>query len=138
MTLITRLLSSSGPPVILSHTGVKAVCASERNEDGDTVRGVANAGGLIGVGLFYPTLCGDDWLDTFVQTIRHLMAVTGSIDLIALGSDWDGTVMTVVPSDRTDLLIDALLTRGNFSHQEVQKLMFQNALQFFQKALPIS
>lgn len=136
MVLMIQTFQSSGPPVILSHTGVEAICASERNEDDDTIRRVARAGGLIGVGLFNPPLCGDDWLDTFVKTVHHLRTVTGSSDVIALGSDWDGTVVTVVPSDRTDLLIDVLLTRGNFSYQEVQKIMFLNALRFFQKALP--
>lgn len=130
--------TTAGPAIVLSHTGVRAVCDHTRNADDETLKHISRAGGLIGVGLFGPALCGDDWVVSFVKTVQHVANLTGGVDAIAVGSDWDGSVEVVVPSDRTDVLARALLSLGNFSEEEVQQILYVNALRYFQNVLPAS
>lgn len=127
-----------GPAVLLSHTGVKAVCGSPRNAEDETLRRIAEVGGIIGVGFYAPAVCGDDWVLSFVRSVRHVVDVTGGIDAVALGSDWDGTVEAMVPADQTGVLVDALLTIGNFSEQDVERILFSNAIRFLRDSLPVA
>lgn len=124
----------TGPPVILSHSGARGVCSSQRNMDDALLKRVADAGGIIGVTLFEPALCGDDLVDSFAKTVRYIVDVTQNVKALALGSDWDGAIRAVVTSDQTDVLAGVLLKTG-FSEREVEQILYDNAIDFFEKSL---
>jgi len=121
---------------MISHTGLQAVCPSERNLADEGMRRISAAGGLIGIALFQPALCGGDIIGSFVRSVRHAATQLGGVDSLALGSDWDGKVHTSVSAADTHILSAALQAVGNFSQWEVEKIMFKNAHQFFRNSLP--
>lgn len=130
------LHSRTGPAVIISHTGLHAVCPSQRNLPDDHMKRIAAAGGLVGIALFEPALCGGDIVGSFVRTVSHAADVLGGIDSIALGSDWDGGIQTSVSAKDTQVLAAALIRVGNFSESDVRKIMFENVNTFFRRFLP--
>lgn len=121
---------------MLSHTGISSVCSSPRNLDDDFLLRIGRAGGLIGIALFEPAICGKDLIISFVESIKHAVSVLDDINSIAVGSDWDGAVHTPISSADTKILATALLEYGNFTHEQVKRIMHDNAYDFFMRTLP--
>lgn len=96
---------------------------------------IAGAGGLVGIALFEPALCGGDIIGSFVKSVLHARDVIG-IDKVALGSDWDGKIHTSVSAEDTSLLSSALLHIGNLSRAHVAQVMTGNARSFLARNLP--
>lgn len=137
MTDVLDLPTSERPALMVSHTGVNGVCKNSRNMDDMLLKRVADAGGIIGVTLFPPALCGDDLVASFVDTVKHVVKVTGNnVGAVALGSDWDGAVDVIVTAEQTDILAAALLNSGGFEEEQVSRILFDNALAFLSKSLP--
>lgn len=70
---LLALNDDSVPPLILSHTGVFEVCASNRNYPIQLIGKLIERGALIGVTLFKPALCGDNLVMSFVQTVLYIV-----------------------------------------------------------------
>lgn len=122
--------------MFISHTGIRAVCESPRNLDDDHMLKISNAGGLIGIAIFDAVHCGGDLIGSFVRSVSHAATVLGGVESLALGSDWDGNVLTSVSAADTGLLSSALLGMGNFSESDVRKMMFGNVKDFLTRNLP--
>jgi len=132
---IDDVLSISTRPLIVSHTGVRAVCDNSRNLTSEHVKAIARTGGVIGIGYWPYATCGED-LRAIVRSIRAAVDLAG-VDHVGLGSDFDGA--TTVPFDTTGLveITDGLLAAG-FDEKEVSKIMGGNVLRLFREALPES
>jgi membrane dipeptidase len=130
---VDNVLAIATRPVLVSHTGVKAVCNSNRNLSDDQISRIAAAGGLIGIAYFQAAVCGKD-ARAVARAIWHAAGVAGA-DHIALGSDFDGG--TPMPFDASELtqVTEALLASG-FSDAEVSKIMGGNARRFLESNLP--
>jgi membrane dipeptidase len=123
----------AGQPLLVSHTGVSGVQPSWRNIDDGQLRAVADTGGVIGVIFHGGYLGGGYWTGGRAQLIaEHIAHVVDTVgeDHAALGSDWDGAIIT--PSDmRTCLelprLVQHLLDRG-YGHARIQKILGGNFL----------
>jgi membrane dipeptidase len=107
----------AGRPVIVSHTGAAAACASWRNVDDGQIRAVADLGGVVGIMFHRGFLTRAGRRATADDVARHVAHVVkvGGADCAAIGSDFDG--MIVPPSDLADVrrlpvLVRALLDRG--------------------------
>jgi microsomal dipeptidase-like Zn-dependent dipeptidase len=120
-------------PVVVSHTGVKGTCDNARNLDDDALRGVAQTGGLVGIGYWPTAVCGTDGR-AVARAIRHAAGVAG-VEHVALGSDFDGAVAE--PFDTTGLveITDALLAEG-FTEPQVEQVMGGNVIRLLSEALP--
>src|SRR6187397_1520174 len=116
----TCALPISARPVVASHTGFRGVADNSRNLTDEHARGIAETGGLLGVG-FWPTACGGDDAAAIARAIRYAVDVAG-IDHVGLGSDFDGAVQ--VPFDATGLVVltDALIDAG-LADDEIGKIM---------------
>lgn len=130
---IDDVLRLSTRPVLVSHTGVKAVCPSNRNLTDDQIRAIAKSGGVIGVGFWADALCEVSFRSV-ARTLRHLIQVGGP-GVAALGSDWDGFVTTVRDAAGLGELTGVLLKEG-FTDDEIRGVMGGNALGFFARELP--
>ncbi len=130
---IDDALALARRPVIVSHTGVRGTCDNARNLSDAHLRGVARTGGVVGIGFWDTAVCGGEPED-IVRALRHAVDVAG-LDHVALGSDFDGTVVTPLDAAGLPELTDALL-RGGFSEAEVAQVMGGNVRRLLLSALP--
>jgi membrane dipeptidase len=119
-------------PLLVSHTGVSGVHRHWRNLDDAQIRAVADTGGVVGI-LYHAPFLGDrPWAGRVESVARHLEHVrkVGGDDAPALGSDWDGAIIT--PRDMPTCLelprlVEALLRR-HYPEQAIVKLLGANFL----------
>lgn len=119
-------------PLIASHSGIHALCASTRNLTDRQLDAIGASGGLVGIVFAVPFLRADgaDDADTPLRTIvEHVRYAADRIGVehIALGSDFDGAT---VPDELGDVaglprLLDALGAAG-FSEDEVRAIAWDN------------
>ena len=131
--MIDDILERTTQPVLVSHTGVDAVYDSPRNLSDQHIRAIGENGGLIGI-AFFPGAIGDGGIPAIVASMKHVKDLIG-IEHVALGSDYDGSV--VVPFDITGLplLIDEMLAQ-NFTTSEIKAIMGENMKRFMLANLP--
>lgn len=106
-------------PVVATHCGAHAVCASSRNLLDDQLAIIKLTNGLVGVNFHVEFLRpdGQENVDTPLDVIAdHLdyMVDSMGIEHVALGSDFDGATMPAPLGDCTGLprLLDVLRGRG--------------------------
>ena len=126
-------LAISTRPLLVSHTGVQAVCPGPRNLSDAQIEAIAKDGGLIGIGFFQGAICVLD-VDHIVRSIRHVADLVG-FEHVALGSDFDGATRTVFDASGLPLVTQGLLDAG-FSDSEITAIMGGNVLRFLLNALP--
>jgi membrane dipeptidase len=117
-----------------SHTGVRAAGGGWRNLSDESLRRIADRGGVVGI-ILAPIYLGGDTVDDVIRHIEHAMSVMGQ-EGVGIGSDYDG--MVALPKgfrDVTDLprLTEALLRR----HPEplVERILGGNFRRFFRETL---
>jgi membrane dipeptidase len=119
------------PPVV-THTGIAGVHPSWRNLDDEQIRAIAERGGVIGIMYHRGFLGRPPWkvgAEAIVRHLEHLIAAGGE-HVAALGSDWDGMIVT--PRDmptclELPLLVDRMLSRG-WPEARIRRVLGQNAL----------
>jgi membrane dipeptidase len=130
---IRDVLALVRKPPIVSHTGVKATCDNPRNLSDEQLRGIAAAGGVIGIGYWPTAVCGDTPA-AVARAIRHAIGVVGD-EHVALGSDFDGAVTTPFDTSRLDALTEAMLEAG-IAERSAQRVLGENALRVLRERLP--
>lgn len=130
---IDDVLAVSSRPVVASHTGVRGVADNARNLSDAHLRGIADSGGVAGIG-FWPTACGGDDAGWIARSIVHAIDVAG-VEHVALGSDFDGAVPE--PFDATGLVVltDALIAAG-LDHAAIARVMGGNVRRLLGEVLP--
>lgn len=131
--LIEDILAIVTRPVIVSHTGVKGTCNNVRNLSDEHLIKIAENGGLIGIALFEPAVCGTDAKAT-AKTIKYTVDLIG-IEHVALGSDFDGAFTMHFDVTGLPLIVDELIAL-NFTDQEIGKIMGNNVKDFLLFNLP--
>ena len=119
-------------PLIASHSGVHALCASTRNLTDAQLDAIGASGGLVGIVFAAPFLRADgaDDADTPLATIvAHVRYAADRIGVahVALGSDFDGATIPDELGDVAGLprLLDALAADG-FSEDELRAIAWDN------------
>lgn len=130
---VQEVLAMATKPVVVSHTGVAAVCPGPRNLTDDQLRAIAANGGLIGIGYWDGAVC-EPTIDNIVKAIRHAVSVMG-VQHVALGSDFDGATTTPWDTRGVIVITDALLKSG-LSAADVARVMGRNTLDFLMRTLP--
>ncbi len=133
--VISDVLKNSNRPVIVSHTGVKGTCDNNRNLSDETLREIAQAGGLVGIGFWEGATCGKTIHD-IVKAILYTKNLIG-FQHVALGSDWDGFVSTPLDVSQIGALTGALEKAG-LQKNEIAQIMGENVFEFLLKNLPSS
>ena len=119
-------------PLLVTHTGVSGVHRHWRNLDDAQLRAVAKTGGVVGIMYHAPFLGDRPWagrVETVVRHLEHVRDVAGE-DTPALGSDWDGAILT--PRDMPTCLelprlVHTMLARG-WSNEAIRKALGANFL----------
>ena len=130
---IDGVLRIATRPLVVSHTGVRAVADNARNLSDDQLRGIAATGGLVGIG-FWPTASGGTDASSIARSIVHAVSVVGA-DHVALGSDFDGAVP--VPFDASGVgLITAALLGAGLDQDQIAAVMGGSAVRLLRETLP--
>lgn len=130
--IVEDILNLSTEPIIVSHTGVRAVLDSQRNLSDGQIKKIASRGGIIGI-AFFDMAVGTPELPNIIASIKHVRDLVG-VQYVALGSDYDGSV--AVPFDITGLplIVEGLMNAG-FTEAEIRAVMGENVKQFLLKNL---
>ncbi len=119
-------------PLVASHSGAHALCASPRNLKDDQLRAIGERDGLVGINFHVGFLRADGCEDADTPLARiaehaaHVAEVAGA-RCVALGSDFDGAIMPAALGDVSGLprLLDALRAAG-FAGAELEGLAWGN------------
>lgn len=130
---VQDVLAMATRPVVVSHTGVAAVCPGPRNLTDDQLRAIAANGGLIGIGYWDGAVCAPT-IENIVKAITHAVQVMG-VQHVGLGSDFDGTTKTPWDTRGVIVITDALLKAG-MSADDVSRVMGGNTVEFLLRTLP--
>lgn len=120
-------------PLIISHTGIKGHCQTQRNVSDALMIDVAARGGLIGIGFWAQAIC-DASAGGIAQAIKAAVELVGE-DHVALGSDFDGAVLTQFDAAELARITESLLAIG-MDQATIRKVMGQNQIDFFLANLP--
>lgn len=129
-------------PFAASHSNCRAVMPHVRNLTDDMIRKLGERGGIAGIN-YYGCFLSDDQPDDecisrvndMVIHVKH-MVKNGGIDVVALGTDFDGIDGKLEISDCSQMqyLYDSLRKNG-FSCEAIDKIFFKNALRFLGEIL---
>ncbi|NVJ65881.1 MAG: dipeptidase [Gammaproteobacteria bacterium] len=129
---IDDVIAISKKPLVVSHTGVKALCESPRNLSDKHIRDVARTGGLIAVAIFEEATCGTD-VKQMVDAIDHIAKMVG-VDYVALGLDLDGAVVSPIDVTGMPLITQELLKRG-YSERDIGRISGKNFIRVLKQTL---
>jgi len=130
---IADVLAIATRPVVVSHTGLRATCDNQRNLSDDQLRGVAQNGGVVGIGFWDTAVCGVAAAD-IARAIKYAVDLIGD-DHVGLGSDFDGAVTTGFDTSRMRLVTQAMLDAG-IPDTSIPKILGGNAVRVFREVLP--
>jgi membrane dipeptidase len=127
-------------PFVATHSNCRALCPHRRNLTDDMIRIIAKSGGVAGIN-FAPEFLNEDLKDPnstverMVAMIEHMKKI-GGIDMIGVGSDFDGIGgnLEISASDKLPLLINAL-EKKHFTGEEIDKITYKNALRVMKDCL---
>ncbi len=127
-------------PLVASHSGAHALCASPRNLTDDQLMAIGESGGIVGVNFGRGFLRKDGQGDKETpldEIARHVEYIAGKIggDHVGLGSDFDGTD---IPQDLEDAaglpkLLEALTARG-FKGKALKRVAHGNWLRVLKRS----
>jgi membrane dipeptidase len=130
---ITDILAMAERPVLASHTGLRRTCDNTRNLTDEHAIGVAETGGVLGIG-FWDTVCGGQEIGHVAQAIADAVELLGA-EHVALGSDWDGGVGVPFDASETGSLTQALLDVG-LDEPAIRAVMGENVIRLFREVFP--
>lgn len=127
----------SKKPFIASHSNSRTITNHPRNLTDEMIKILSQKGGVMGIN-FEKSFLGENLpakVSDMINHINHIRKV-GGIDVIAIGSDFDGVEL---PSEITNIgEIDKLafeLKKNNFSEEEIEKIFYKNALRVIKDTL---
>lgn len=130
---ISDTLALASKPVVVSHGGVQGICPGPRNLTDSQLRGIAENGGVIGIGFWKGAVC-DASVTGIIRSILYAVDIAG-VDHVALGSDFDGQVTTPFDVTGVAMLTEALLVSG-LSKDQVRKIIGANVRRILINNLP--
>lgn len=136
------IVEHSTRPFAASHSNCRALAPHCRNLTDEMIRAMAERGCLVGLNYCSgflddqpsPELCRSTTA-LMAKHAAHFKQV-GGIEMIGLGSDFDGIGGKLELSDcsKLPLLADALRREG-FTEDEVERIFYRNAQRFFEENL---
>ncbi len=120
----------SKKPFIATHSNSRTITNHSRNLTDEMIKILANCGGVTGIN-FCSAFIGDTpmtMIKDMVSHIKHIKNI-GGIDVIALGSDFDGIECKVEINDASEMGKLAIqLEKEGFTNEEIEKIYYKNAL----------
>ncbi|MFF0818261.1 dipeptidase [Rhodococcus sp. NPDC003318] len=130
---MAEMLALATKPVVASHGGVQATCNVNRNLTDAEIRGVAETGGVVGIG-YWDAAVGETTPAAVVDALEHVIAV-GGLETAALGSDFDGATTVGWDTGRIAVITQELRNRGH-GDDDIRAIMGGNTLRVMAQVLP--
>lgn len=131
------VLRLSKKPIVASHSNARSIKNHSRNLTDDMIKALADKGGVMGIN-FCAAFLGDSATSQIGDMIRHIRHIKniGGIDVLALGSDFDGIIgpLEISNFSKIDRLIQAL-EQSHFTAIEIEKICYGNALRLMSDIL---
>jgi membrane dipeptidase len=128
---LVPIARSFGAPIVATHSNARAVASAPRNLTDDQLRAIAASGGVAGLNFHVPFVNGgkEATLDDVLKQLDYMIQVAG-IDHVAIGSDYDGGIVTPVGLEDASTFpaLAARLRKRGMSREDVLKIFSQNAL----------
>ncbi len=134
---VDDVLGATKATVVATHSGAYAINPHQRNLSDAHIKEIVARGGVVG-SVFYPIFLNGTEKATIADVmkhINHIRKITGGVDGIAIGSDFDGIDIRPEglqdPSDFPNLT-KALVAEG-YTAEEIEKILGKNILRVFKK-----
>lgn len=131
------VLEAAAKPFVASHSNSRAMTPHSRNLTDEMIRRLADKGGVAGLNFSSGFLGGSpiSRIADMMRHIRHMYRV-GGIDVLAIGSDFDGIDPRLEIADfgEMDKFCEALKASG-FHESEVEKICCKNAMRVIESCL---
>ena len=134
---LQQILEYTDATVVATHSGAYNVNNHNRNLSDEHIKEIARRGGVIG-SVFYPYFLNNTEQASIADVIKHINYIrnlTGSVDHLALGSDFDGIDITPQGLENVSKfpnLTKALFEEG-YTADAITKILGANALRVFKK-----
>lgn len=131
------VLSYTDATVVATHSGAFNVNSVPRNLYDAHIKEIARRGGVIGA-VFYPWFLNNTEkadISDVMKHINYIANLTGTVDNIAIGSDFDGIDITPVGLEDVSKfpnLTKAMIADG-YTQEEIAKMLGGNALRVFKQ-----
>ena len=124
-------------PFIASHSNARVIKDHSRNLDDNMIKTLSEKGGVMGI-CFERDFLGDGEKASIEDIIRHIKHIKniGGIDVIALGSDFDGCTPIVEISNIGEVeKLAHELRKNKFTEDEIDKIFYKNVLRVIKDVL---
>lgn len=137
---VKDVLDTVKAPIYASHSCAYGVCPHWRNIGERQVKAIAERGGVIGVNFYSAHLRKDRKRASAKDIADHIdyLVKIGGVDVVAIGSDYDGDIGVPKGIDnisKLEVLTLELLKRG-YSEEDIKKILGGNFLRFFREVCP--
>lgn len=133
--LFYEVAERAARPFVASHSNSYSVAAHPRNLTDEQFRIISRSGGIVGLNFHNAFLNNDPdeaCVEDIIRHTEHFLSLGGE-DTICLGSDFDGGTL---PHDiKNSMVYDKIyerLQQLHYSDSLIQKIFFENALNFFE------
>lgn len=136
------VLAVTKKPFVASHSNARAICPWVRNLTDDMIRKLSERGGVMGLNFCADFLEevpeGQKNPGTIAAVVRHAkhIANVGGIDVLGLGSDFDGidTHEELPGAQSMERLWEALKAAG-FTEEQLDRIFWKNVLRVYEEDL---
>ncbi len=132
-TAIDELLAVATRPLVVSHGGVHGTCDNLRTLSDAHVRAIAAGGGMIGIGYFEGTVCGNT-PEKIAAAARYIVDLVGDAH-VGLGSDFDGGIVPGFDTSEIAHVTQALLDVG-LPPSSIRRILGENLARILVQNLP--
>lgn len=123
-------------PVLVSHANARALCNHRRNLDDDQLKALAANGGVIGINQVPDFIKEDSHpkIDDLLDHVVYIAELIG-VEHLALGSDFDGDDVLLMPGVEEYVKWQDLLSSRGFTSHEINMILRENALRVIKAVL---
>lgn len=136
-----EILNNTKKPFVASHSNARSICSHRRNLTDDMIKKLSNRGGVMGLNFYSCFLNNNKTandmaeLDDMIKHLKHIKNI-GGIDVIGMGSDFDGIECPVEIKDASKIQILAeKIKKEGFTEDDVERIFYKNVFNLFKEIL---
>lgn len=117
-------------PFIATHSNSREIMNHPRNLTDDMIKLLSNKGGVMGLN-FCSSFVGENEVTSISDLVKHAKHIrnVGGIDVLALGSDFDGIENEVEIKDTSEMnKLYYALNKEGFSEDDIEKIFYKNII----------